>query len=71
MKTFFIWMIASLCVCMNLTAQGGRRGGAGGGGNRDFGGGPGGGSQTTISRDYDQIQITDFPEIQDWKWIKN
>jgi len=66
MKTFFIWMIAGLCVCMNLTAQGGgRRGGGAGGGNRDFGGGSGGaGPQSqTMGRDYDQVQIADFPEI--------
>ena len=67
MKTFFIWMIASLCVCMNLSAQGrgggGGRGGAGGGGG-NLRGGPGGPPPTaTVSRDYEQVQIADFPEI--------
>ena len=65
MKTFFIWTIAVLCACMNLSAQrgggGGGRGGAGGGGNREFGGG---GGQQTMSINYDQIQITNFPEIE-------
>jgi len=62
MKTFFIWMIAGLCVCLNLSAQGGGRrgGGGGGGGNR----GGGGWSQTpSISRDYEKVQILEFPEI--------
>ena len=65
MKTFFVWMIAGLCVCTSLSAQrgGGRGGAGGGGGNRDFGGGGMGQSQT-ISRDYDQVQIADFPEIE-------
>jgi len=68
MKTFFIWMIAGLCVCMNLSAQrgggGGGRGGAGGRGGGNFGGGPGGPPPTaTVSRDYEQVQIADFPEI--------
>jgi len=69
MKTFFIWMVAGLSVCMNITAQGGGRRG-GGAPNRDFGGNQGAGNQggarnqaQTISRDYDQVQIADFPEI--------
>ena len=66
MKAFFIWIIASLCVCINLSAQGGRRGGSGGGGgNRDFGGTPRveRSQSPAMSRDYDQIQISEFPEI--------
>ena len=62
MKTFFIWMIAVLCACTNLSAQrGGGRGGAGGG-NRGPGGGAG--QPQSVSMNYDQIQITDFPEIE-------
>jgi len=65
MKTFFIWMIAGLSVCMSLSAQ--RGGGGGGGGRESFSGGgmPGGmGNQPQpITRDYDKVSIVDFPEI--------
>jgi Spy/CpxP family protein refolding chaperone len=69
MKTFFIWIMAGLSICMNTTAQmgmGGNRGmGRGGyGGNR---GGRYGGIRSTqsqtISKDYNQLSITYFPEI--------
>jgi len=69
MKTFFIWLMVGLTVSMNLTAQrgggGGGRGGAGGGGGAPMGGNIPGGmrGQQAPSRDYEQVQITDFPEI--------
>ncbi|MCL2651794.1 MAG: hypothetical protein FWD60_12345 [Candidatus Azobacteroides sp.] len=74
MKTFFIWMIAGLSVCMSVSAQGyGGRGGFGGGGRGGYGGGgyrgnrggnPGMRSQSqSLSKDYSQLCITDFPEI--------
>ena len=75
MKTFFIWMMAAVCVCINVTAQGfgggyggGGRGGFGGGGGHNGGGRGGhyGGqriqSQST-SQDYSQLKIINFPEI--------
>jgi len=72
MKTFYIWMIAGLCVCMSVSAQGyggrggfgGGRGGYGGGyrGNREGNSGMRSQSQS-LSRDYSQLSITDFPEI--------
>jgi len=73
MKTFFIWMIAWLSVCLSVSAQGyggrggfgGGRGGYGGGGYRgNRGGNSGMRSQTqSLSKDYSQLSITDFPEI--------
>jgi len=69
MKTFFIWMMAAVCVCTNVTAQGygGRYGGGGhggfGGGGR---GGHDGGQRTqpqSTGKDYSQVRITDFPQI--------
>ena len=60
MKTFFIWMIAGLSVCMNLPAQ---RGGGGGGGGGNFGGGGSPSQSQSSIRDYDQVSITDFPDI--------
>ena len=63
MRTFFIWMIAGLSVCVNMSAQ---RGG-GGGGNRGGGGNAPSGEMRrqpgVINRDYDAVSITDFPEI--------
>ena len=71
MKTFFIWILAGLCICMNISAQGyGGRGGFGGGrggygGNRgDRYGSTGMRSQSQSNMaNYDQVSITDFPEI--------
>jgi len=69
MKTYFILIITGLCLCMNLSAQrgggGGGRPGGGGGGDRSFGGGqgPARSQAPTVSRDYDKVQITEFPEI--------
>ena len=68
MKIFFIWMIAGLSVCSSIAAQGygryGGRGYGGYGGNR-YGSNPG---ETryqppAIKTDYNQVYITDFPEI--------
>ncbi|MDR0796843.1 MAG: hypothetical protein LBE79_12480 [Tannerella sp.] len=67
-KTFFIWMVAALCVSVNVTAQygGGRYGGRGGGfggagrGNR-YGGEQRAQSQSNSNSD--QISLTNFPEI--------
>ena len=73
MKTFYIWMIAGLCVCISASAQGyggrggygGGRGGYGGGGYRgNRGDNSGMRSQSqSLSKDYSQLSITDFPEI--------
>ena len=66
MKTFFIWMIAGLCVCSSVTAQyGGRYGGRGGyGGGRRYEGNQGMRTQSQSgTKDYSQVSITDFPEI--------
>jgi len=72
MKTFFTWMIAGICICLNVSAQGyggrggygGGRGGYGGGnrGNREGNQGMRNQSQS-MSKDYSQLSITDFPEI--------
>ena len=66
MRTFFIWMIAGLCVCTSMSAQRGGGGGRSrGGGGGDFGA-PSGemrGQPGAINRDYSQVSITDFPEI--------
>ena len=72
MKTFFIWMIAGLSVCLSISAQGyggrggfgGGRGGYGGGGYRGNRGNSGMRNQTqSLSKDYSQLSITNFPEI--------
>ena len=66
MRTFFIWMIAGLCVCTSMSAQRGGGGGRSrGGGGGDFGA-PSGemrGQPGVVNRDYSQVGITDFPEI--------
>jgi len=71
MKTFYIWMIAGLSVCMSVSAQGyGGRGGFGGG-RGGYGGGYRGNRSNpemrnqlqSLSKDYSQLCITDFPEI--------
>ena len=73
MRTFFIWMIVGFCLCLDLSAQGyggrggfgGGRGGYGGGGYRGNRGNMGGmrNQSQSLSKDYSQICITDFPEI--------
>ena len=70
MKTFYIWMIAVLSVCVSVSAQGfgGRGGGFGGrggygGGNRGNREGMRNNQSQSLSKDYSQICITDFPEI--------
>ena len=71
MKTFFICLMIGLCACMNMSAQGfGGRGGFGGG-RGGYGGGRGNrgnhdemrNQSQSLSKDYSQICITDFPEI--------
>jgi len=74
MKKLFIWMIAGLCICTSLSAQ---RGGGRSGGNRgDFGGDRGNTATSRnqsqiITRDYDQVRITDFPEIAGLTYKQN
>jgi len=66
MKTFFIWMMVGLSVCTNMAAQGfGGRGGYGGGGYRGNRGNPGEmrNQSQSLSKDYSQIRITNFPKI--------
>jgi len=73
MKTFFIWMIAGLSICLTVNEQGyggrygGGRGGYGGGGYRGnrYGGNPGDMRARTqiANNDYSQVCITDFPQI--------
>jgi len=65
MKTFFIWLFAGLCVCTNLSAQRGGGGGGRSGGGGDFGGGSrnAGAQLPTVSRNYNQVQVSDFPDI--------
>jgi len=72
MKTFYIWMLAGLSACcMTVSAQGyGGRGGFGGG-RGGYGGGYRGNransgmrnQSQSLSKDYSQLTITDFPEI--------
>jgi len=69
MKTFFIWIMAAVCICTNVTAQGyggryggGGRGGFGGGGRSGRYGGQRIQSQS-VRKDYSQIRIIDFPKI--------
>jgi len=73
MKKFFIGMIVGLSICLSVSAQGyggrggfgGGRGGYGGGGYRGNRGNTGGmrNQSQSLSKDYSQICITDFPEI--------
>ena len=66
MKTFYIWMIAGIFVCTNLTAQRGRGrdGNRGGDFNQERGNPPTMRNQSqSISRDYDLVSITEFPDI--------
>ena len=71
MRTFFIWIMAGLSVCTSMSAQRG-----GGGGNRGRGGAsaPSGEMRRqpgVVSRDYEKVSITDFPEITGLTYKQN